>query len=210
MAIFFWVNQRQWFQDIISDNLAILNARTTSWVLSLLGMHVQQTGTTVITATFPVEIAESCTGSIVFLIFAAAVLPFPSSWRSRLKGLVLGLLALLLINLFRTCLIILVVSRFPGTLWTWHIVIGQIIVIMGMIGVFLWWAKNNQQHVQFRLLRTNKTIFRSFSYMGPDRRSYRGRGRLVGTPYSCSIFDRADGRIHRSFLGPGTGRQSDH
>jgi len=161
MAIFYWVNQSQWFQDIISDKLAILNARTTSWVLSLLGMHVQQTGTTVITSTLPVEIAESCTGSIVFLIFAAAVLPFPSSWKSRLKGLVLGLLALLFINLFRTCLIILVVSSFPGSLWTWHIVIGQIIVITGMIGVFLWWAKNNQQHVQFRLLRTNKTIFRA-------------------------------------------------
>ena len=53
----------------------------------------------------------------------------------------MGFLTLLLINLLRTSLIVLVVSRFPGSLWTFHIVIGQMMVtlkhksLLGLIGV---------------------------------------------------------------------------
>ena len=160
-GLFYWINQTAWFQETISHRLAVLNAGATVWILSLLGMHLQQAGATVTGSIMTVEIAESCTGTLVFLIFAAAILPFPASWKSRLKGLVLGLLALLMINLFRTCLIVLVVSRFPGSLWIWHIVIGQIIVITGMIGVFLYWAKGDQEEIRFSFIRNNKTILRS-------------------------------------------------
>ena len=163
-GIFYWINQSQWFQDTISDKLAILNAIATTGILSLLGVDLQQAGTTIVTATVSVEIAESCTGTLVFLILAAAILPFPASWKSRLKGITIGLLALILINLFRTCLITLVVSRFPGGLWTWHIVIGQIVIITGMIGFFVWWARDSQQHARFAFLRTNRTIFRALLF----------------------------------------------
>jgi exosortase/archaeosortase family protein len=96
-------------------------------------------------------------------MFAAAILPFPTSWKSRLKGIALGLLTLLFINLLRTSLIVLVVSRFPGSLWTLHIVVGQIMVIAGMTGVFLWWLKGNRQEILLPFLRSNKTIFRALS-----------------------------------------------
>lgn len=158
-GIFYWISQSQWFREIISDRLAVLNAGATTWALSLLGVRLQQAGATVVTPAIPVEIAESCTGSLVFMILAAAILPFPVSWKSRLRGITLGFLALVLINLFRTSLIILVVSRYPGSLWTWHIVIGQVVVITGITGFFLWWAKDSQQDVLFSFLRNNRTIF---------------------------------------------------
>jgi len=163
MAVFYWIDQSSWFQELVLDKLSLSTANTITWVLSLLGVPLQQTGATVITLTKPVEIGESCTGCLVFLIFAAAVIPFPTPWKSRLKGLGLGLLALLSINLFRTCLIVFVVSRFPGSLWTFHVVIGQIIVVTGMIGVFLWWAKSSQQHILLPFLRDNRAIFRALS-----------------------------------------------
>lgn len=163
VALFYWIDQSAWFQGLVLDKLSLFTASTTTWVLSLLGVPLQQTGATVITLTEPVEIGESCTGSLVFLIFAAAVIPFPTPWKSRLKGLALGLLALLSLNLFRTCLIVFVVSGFPGSLWTFHVVIGQIIVVTGMIGVFLWWAKNSPQHMLLPFLRNNRAIFRFLS-----------------------------------------------
>ncbi len=163
MAVFYWIDQSSWFQELALDKLALFTANVTAWVLSFVGLHLQQTGVTLITPAGPVIISESCTGSFVFLIFAAAILPFPTSRKSRLKGLGLGLLTLLFINLFRTTLIVLVVSRFPGSLWSLHIVIGQIIVIAGMVGVFLWWLKGNQQEILLPFLRSNKTIFRALS-----------------------------------------------
>jgi len=163
MAVFYWIDQSSWFQDLVLDKLSVFTANATIRVLSFIGLHLQQAGVTLITPAGPVEIAESCTGSLVFLIFAAAIIPFPASWKSRLKGLALGLLTLLFINLFRTSLIVLVVSRFPGSLWSLHIVVGQIIVIAGMMGVFLWWIKGNQQEILIPFLRNNKTIFRALS-----------------------------------------------
>ena len=161
MALFYWIDQSSWFQELVLDKLSLFTANATSWVLSFIGLHLEQTGVTLITPTGPVKIAESCTGSFVFLIFAAAILPFPTSWKSRLKGLTLGLLTLLLINIFRTVLIVLAVSRFPGSLWSLHIVVGQIIVIAGMMGVFLWWLKGNRQEILIPFLRSNRTIFRT-------------------------------------------------
>ena len=163
MGVFYWIDQSSWFQELVLDKLSLFTANATAWILSFIGLHLQQTGVTLITPTGPVKVAESCTGSFVFLMFAAAILPFPFSWKSRLKGLALGFLTLLLINLFRTSLIVLVVSRFPGSLWTLHIVVGQIMVIAGMMGVFLWWLKGNRQEILLPFLRSNKKIFRALS-----------------------------------------------
>ncbi len=97
------------------------------------------------------------------MMYAAAILPFPATWKWRLFGLLLGLVTLLCINLFRTSLIILVASRFPHSLWTFHIIIGQIIVIVGMLAIFLWWAKNSQQDHQLSLLKSNRALLRALT-----------------------------------------------
>ncbi|MBT3368688.1 MAG: archaeosortase/exosortase family protein [Nitrospina sp.] len=163
MGIFYWIDQSAWFQAFVLNKLSFLTANATVWILSFIGLHLQQAGAILITPTGPVEIAESCTGSFVFLMFVAAILPFPSSWKSRFKGLALGFLTLLFINLFRTSLIVLMVSRFPGSLWPLHMVVGQIMVISAMLGAFLWSLKRNRQAILFPFLRSNKSIFRTLS-----------------------------------------------
>ncbi len=163
IGAFYWLDQSEWFHQVILSSLSQLNANVTAWVLSFLGLHVEVANGTVITASGRFEIAKSCTGSFVFMMYAAAILPFPVPWKSRLLGLLLGLVTLLLINLFRTSLIILVASRFPSSLWTFHIIIGQIIVIVGILAVFLWWAKNSPQHILLPFLRNNRVISRALS-----------------------------------------------
>jgi len=159
IGAFYWLDQSVWFHQVILSKLSRLNANVTAWVLSFLGLHVEAANGSIITASGRFEIAESCTGSFVFMMYAAAILPFPTPWKSRLLGLFLGLVTLLLINLFRTSLIILVASRFPQSLWTFHIIIGQIIVIVGMMAVFLWWTKNNQPW----LFKSNRAIIRALT-----------------------------------------------
>ncbi|MBD3309501.1 hypothetical protein GF348_24190 [candidate division KSB3 bacterium] len=162
-AFFYWVDQAQWFNALVLDGLAHINAVATVWVLSFMGMQLEHTGTMIITGSGYIEIAKSCTGSFVFFMFVAAVLPFPSPWGSRLKGLFYGLLALLILNLFRTCMIVLVGVRFPDTMETFHIIIGQIVVIAGMTTVFLWWVKSLQLGTRLNFFNKNRTIIRAVS-----------------------------------------------
>ena len=163
IGAFYWLDQSLWFHQVILSRLSRLNANATAWVLSFLGLHVETTNGTVITASGRFEIAESCTGSFVFMMYAAAILPFPSPWKSRLSGLLLGFVTLLLINLFRTSLIILAVSRFPQSFWSFHVIIGQTLVIVGMMAVFLRWLKNNQQDGQPSFLNNNRAILRTLA-----------------------------------------------
>ena len=142
IGFFYWLDQNSFFQEAVVERLARWTARGTVFILTLLGLDVTLSGTTVSAPDLRLEIAKSCSGSFVFLMYMAAVIPFPVPWKSRLKGLLMGLLTLLAVNLLRTSLIVLVVSRFPGALWTFHIIVGQALVIVAMMGVFLWWAKN--------------------------------------------------------------------
>lgn len=160
-AGFYFIDQSQWFHEIVSGRLAVWNTTATVSVLSLLGASLEQAGSTIITDSGSLEIAESCTGTFVFMMFAAAVLPFPSTWQWRLKGLFLGLAALLTLNLFRTSMIVLVGSRFPGAIDAFHLIIGQIVVIAGMTTVMLWWAKNSQQGAGISFLKNNRQLVRA-------------------------------------------------
>ena len=76
----------------------------------------------------------------IMVIFLAAVLAFPASWKSRLTGLGLGILAIQVVNLVRVVALFLTGVYFPKIFDTSHTVIWQTIVIL--FGVMLWifWA----------------------------------------------------------------------
>ncbi len=161
IGFFYWLDRNPWFQEVVVARLSLWTAGGTAFILSVLGLKLNVVGSTVTGPAMRLEIADSCTGSFVFLMFAAAVIPFPSPWKARVKGLLMGLGTLLLVNLLRTSLIVLMVSRFPDSLWTFHIIVGQVMVIAAMIGVFLWWTKNSGEESLFPFLKDNRTIFRT-------------------------------------------------
>ena len=89
---------------------------------------------------FAVSIEAGCNGVEAMLIYFAAVLAFPASWRSRLLGVVLGFVAIQLVNLVRVVALFLTGVYFPRLFDSSHTVIWQTVVILS--GVLLWilWA----------------------------------------------------------------------
>jgi exosortase/archaeosortase family protein len=162
-VLFYWINSSPWFEAAVIDNLARFHATAAARGLSLLGLSLAQEGSTIIGATGPVEVAGSCTGTLVFLLFSAAVLPFPAPWKMRITALALGALLLFAVNLLRISLIVFVVSRFPGALWTLHVVVGQVLVIAAMITFFLWWTKRSETGIFFSLTRSRRAMARGVS-----------------------------------------------
>jgi exosortase H (IPTLxxWG-CTERM-specific) len=129
-----------WINDHAVEPFTAGIARLSGGVLHLLGQDVSMNGTVIRNPHFAVNIRNGCNGIEAMLIFLAAVLAFPASWKSRLTGLVLGILAIQVINLVRVVALFLTGVYFPKIFDTSHTVIWQTIVIL--FGVLLWifWA----------------------------------------------------------------------
>ncbi len=103
--------------NAVNDRLIEPFTAGVAWVsgmtLNLIGEGIEMQGTVIRNRDFAVNIQNGCNGVETMLIFLAAVLAFPSSWKSRSVGLVLGLFAIQLINLVRVVALFLTGAYFP-------------------------------------------------------------------------------------------------
>jgi exosortase H (IPTLxxWG-CTERM-specific) len=129
-----------WVNDHVVEPFTGGIANLSGAVLNLLGQHVALRGTVIQGAHFAVNIRNGCNGVEAMLIFLAAVLAFPAPWRWRLGGLVMGILAIQVVNLVRVISLYLTGAYLPRLFDASHTVIWQSVVIL--FGVLLWifWA----------------------------------------------------------------------
>jgi exosortase H (IPTLxxWG-CTERM-specific) len=129
-----------WVNDHVVEPFTAGVARASGVALDLLGQNVSMDGTIIRSPRFAVNIRNGCNGVEAMLIFLAAVLAFPASWKARLAGLALGFVAIQAVNLVRVVALFLTGAYFPKLFDTSHTVIWQTVVIL--FGVLLWifWA----------------------------------------------------------------------
>ncbi|MFP5286562.1 MAG: exosortase H [Thermoanaerobaculia bacterium] len=129
-----------WVNDQVIEPFTAGIARVSGVVLDVIGQDITMQGTVIRSPRFAVNIRNGCNGVEAMLIFLAAVLAFPAPWRSRIAGLVLGILAIQVVNLIRVVALFLTGAYFPKLFDTSHTVIWQTVVIL--FGVLLWifWA----------------------------------------------------------------------
>jgi exosortase H (IPTLxxWG-CTERM-specific) len=129
-----------WVNDHVIEPFTAAIARVSGAALNLCGQHVAMHGTIIQGPRFAVNIRNGCNGVEAMLIFLSAVLAFPAPWRWRLAGLVLGSVAIQVINLVRVVSLYLTGVYFPRIFDASHTVIWQSVVIL--FGVLLWvlWA----------------------------------------------------------------------
>jgi len=109
-------------------------------VLNLLGQHVARNDTVLQSARFAVNIRNGCNGVEALIIYVAAVVAFPASWRSRGLGLLLGAVAIQAINLVRVAALFLTGAYLPRFFDSAHTVVWQTIVILAAVLLFIYWA----------------------------------------------------------------------
>ena len=129
-----------WVNDHLVNPFTAGVARASGAVLRVLGQDISMQGTLILSERFSVNIMNGCNGVETMAIFFSAVLAFPATWRSRLAGLVLGLIAIQVVNLLRVVALYLTGAYLPKLFDTSHTVLWQGIVIL--FGVLLWifWA----------------------------------------------------------------------
>jgi len=140
-----------WVNDHVIEPFTGGVARASGVALDLLGQDVHRQGTIIRSPRFAVNIRNGCNGVEAMLIFLAAVLAFPAPWKARLAGLVLGILAIQLLNLVRVVALFLTGAYFPDFFDTSHTVIWQTVVILFSVVLWIFWASRlapNRETVQ--------------------------------------------------------------
>ncbi len=115
-------------------------ARVSGATLAAMGQGTAMDGTIIRSPRFAVNIRNGCNGVEAMIIFFAAVIAFPSSWRSRAYGLAIGLVLIQLVNLVRVVALFLTGVYFPRLFDSSHTVVWQTIVILSAVVLWLMWA----------------------------------------------------------------------
>jgi exosortase H (IPTLxxWG-CTERM-specific) len=117
-----------------------LVAKTSGWLLDVIGQDVTMRGTQIVTERFAVDIKNGCNGLETVIVFGSAVLAFPAAWRPKLLGLLGGVAAIQVINLVRVVALFLTGAYFPSFFDSSHTVVWQSIVVACGVLLFLVWA----------------------------------------------------------------------
>ncbi len=88
---------------------------------------------------FSVEIIEECTGIFEMLIFLAALIAYPASWKSKVVGFLLGIPALYLFNVARIVFLTVVGVYYRGSFDFMHLYFWQATLILMITTVWVLW-----------------------------------------------------------------------
>jgi len=115
-------------------------ATITGFLLDLTGRGVNVTDTVVASSQFAFQIVDLCTAIMPMMIFAAAIISFPSRLKEKLSGLIIGLTGIFVINQVRLVSLFYIGIYAPGIFETAHLLVWQSLMILLAIGLWLIWA----------------------------------------------------------------------
>jgi len=90
---------------------------------------------------FAVSIEAGCNGVEATIVLVAAMLAFPSPWRHRLWGMLIGFLTIQAMNLLRI-ITLFYLGQWNQTAFEWaHLYIWQALIMLDVLVVFLIWLR---------------------------------------------------------------------
>ncbi len=127
-----------------------LVARASGAILALFGEDITVRGCDLVSPRFSVTIYNGCNGLITSLVFVSGVLAFPARLRAKVIGVLVGLVAIQILNQIRIVSLFYIGVFVPSLFSESHVFIWQSIVIL--FGVTLWvlWAHRYGEPVRNR------------------------------------------------------------
>lgn len=144
LALLYPIATRRWFFAI--EALTAATARALYLVLRALGAESSLEGNLVRLGGFGVRIIEECTGIFEAVIFAAAVLAFPTGLAKKAIGIALGVPLLYLFNAARILVLLVVGRSWPARFEFMHLYFWQATLILMITSVWLLWIFKVVRH----------------------------------------------------------------
>lgn len=128
-------------REYVSEPLAVAFASVSGFVLNLLFLKATASGTMLRVEGFAAQIDDVCTGIFVVAIYLSAVLAYPSRPGEKLKGLMLGASAILILNLIRVISLMYIGLYLPRFFETAHLLVWQSLIIFSALLVWIYWTE---------------------------------------------------------------------
>ena len=115
--------------------------RLSAWLIDAIGIHVTAHGALLYLNHAVMEVKFGCNGLEAILLYVAAVLAYPASWKLRLIGIVLGSTVLQVLNIIRIGVLAWVLEYHQKNFALMHEYVTQSIMIALAFIVFLFYLQ---------------------------------------------------------------------
>jgi exosortase H (IPTLxxWG-CTERM-specific) len=131
-----------WGKEQLAQPLNRFIAVVSTSILNLLGTAASASANNIMSGEASVKIKEGCNGVYATMIFLAGIVAYPTSLRKKLIGVVLGTIALFIVNLVRVLSLFYLSAFFPELFDEAHLYIWQFaIIIIGGLFWLVWYDK---------------------------------------------------------------------
>jgi exosortase H (IPTLxxWG-CTERM-specific) len=130
-------------QQYVVEPFTAFIAKISAWLIQLFDHGVQAHGIVLQdrASGFAVSIEAGCNGIEASIVLIAAMVAFPASWRMKLIGIAVGILAIQAMNLLRI-ITLFYLGQWNQTAFEWaHLYIWQSLIILDVLVVFLIWMR---------------------------------------------------------------------
>jgi|HubBroStandDraft_2_1064218.scaffolds.fasta_scaffold310430_2 exosortase/archaeosortase family protein len=146
LGLYYALSVTPWSDRPLSVCLSA-NARVCNWVLVGLGQKSHVTGSTISGPAVSLTVQRGCDALDSLWLLCAGMLAYPVSWRSKTIGILLGVAAIVFINIVRILSLYAVMLKAPALFETIHIEIWPIafVILAGLLWiVWIRWALKNE------------------------------------------------------------------
>ena len=127
-------------KDYLVQPWTRINVILSAALSQMIGIDVVSAGTNLRVPEMTLNVLDGCNGVFALLIFASAVLAFPSKPSHKAVGVSLGAFLLLGANLVRLVNLVYVARYYPDSLEFFHVFIWQTLIIVIAFLMFLGWS----------------------------------------------------------------------
>ncbi len=128
-------------QANVARPLSLGVAKSAGWLIGTLGGDVSIRGDVLIIKGFSVQVIERCSALESTLLLWSGVLAFPAPWAHKLKGVVLGFLAIQALNTIRISSL-LYLGAYDRNWFEWvHLYLWSAVLLFEILIVFLIWLR---------------------------------------------------------------------
>lgn len=131
---------------VLSSTIAMvallrLTAGLSALLLNALGLGVSISGITLSSGSFSVDVGASCSALVPVMLFTAAAIAFPSTWKQKAAGIITGSAFLLALNQVRIVSLFYIGTRNYALFETAHLLVWQSVMVLSAVAAWLVWVQ---------------------------------------------------------------------